>query len=625
MDAAGAWRPATAALPEELALITFNPSDVDRTERARLTLTLPGGGADYEVVDAAGQPIPHRWLGEHGESSTIMELPAAEVPDAETVLAQIPGDRVMDMGVHDVRVGIEGDAVVADLTLGEQSVLTRGEIEEAVRYTGRLIEQAQSSRAVLRIHRSTRLELEFLARDVPAHGYRTAWLQRTTQRPPSTGHHAPDAAHDEVSTEWFAVRVDPADGTLTITDRRDGGTVYARCNVFVDGGDAGDTYTFAPPAKDTVVSAPAGPPRVTIEDDPLGATLRVALDLRVPAALAASRGRRSPTMVTLPLVSTVQLTHGVPRIDVTTTLENTARDHRLRVGFTAPFATDHAHAEGAFAVTRRPLALPGQTEGWAEQPAPTAPQQGFLAVHGRAQAAEGGAETPLDVASLDLASLVERALLVTSQGLPEYEVRSEAGQTEVLLTVLRAVGWLSRDDLSTRAGHAGPGLPAPEAQCAGTHMASYTLLPWAGDWHAAIPLARAAAAALTTVAVPAGAAAIAAEEERPAEPASMAAGRLPASGAFLRVTPACVSVSALKGAEDGRGLILRLCNLSASAVEARVEWGLLAAVLRRVTRTSLAEVDEDALPVQHTPDGGTALELGLRPWEIASLRLERGA
>jgi alpha-mannosidase/mannosylglycerate hydrolase len=37
------------------------------------------------------------------------------------------------------------------------------------------------------------------------------------------------------------------------------------------------------------------------------------------------------------------------------------------------------------------------------------------------------------------------------------------------------VGWLSREDLLTRKGHAGPGIPTPEAQCIGRYNYRYSL------------------------------------------------------------------------------------------------------------------------------------------------------
>jgi alpha-mannosidase len=67
----------------------------------------------------------------------------------------------------------------------------------------------------------------------------------------------------------------------------------------------------------------------------------------------------------------------------------------------------------------------------------------------------------------------ERAgAVVFGEGLMEYEaLPAENGTGARLgLTLLRCVGFLSREDLVTRpSGHAGPGLPTPGAQCPGTH------------------------------------------------------------------------------------------------------------------------------------------------------------
>jgi alpha-mannosidase len=62
---------------------------------------------------------------------------------------------------------------------------------------------------------------------------------------------------------------------------------------------------------------------------------------------------------------------------------------------------------------------------------------------------------------------------VFGEGLMEYEaLLAQAGQGPKLgLTLLRCVGYLSREDLTSRpSGHAGPGLPTPGAQCLGRHQ-----------------------------------------------------------------------------------------------------------------------------------------------------------
>ena len=55
-------------------------------------------------------------------------------------------------------------------------------------------------------------------------------------------------------------------------------------------------------------------------------------------------------------------------------------------------------------------------------------------------------------------------MIIANRGLPEVEVTS---RHEIAITLLRCVGWLSRDDFSTRTGHAGPFLETPKAQMQG--------------------------------------------------------------------------------------------------------------------------------------------------------------
>src|SRR5204863_408878 len=68
-------------------------------------------------------------------------------------------------------------------------------------------------------------------------------------------------------------------------------------------------------------------------------------------------------------------------------------------------------------------------------------------------------------------------------------------RVRLALALLRAVGWLSRDDLITRTGHAGPALETPGAQVLGDHRFRYSLFFHAGDWERAA-VWRAAEAAL---------------------------------------------------------------------------------------------------------------------------------
>jgi len=121
-----------------------------------------------------------------------------------------------------------------------------------------------------------------------------------------------------------------------------------------------------------------------------------------------------------------------------------AQNHRLRVQFPTGFQTDRAVVDGHFDRLQRTRLEPVDIQGWAERPAPTAAQRVFAAVQEEST-----------------------GLLIATRGLPEYEqVRGDSGST-LALTLLRSVGWLSRDDLDCRPGHAGPGYATPGAQCLG--------------------------------------------------------------------------------------------------------------------------------------------------------------
>ena len=72
-----------------------------------------------------------------------------------------------------------------------------------------------------------------------------------------------------------------------------------------------------------------------------------------------------------------------------------------------------------------------------------------------------------------------RGLAVGVDGLREYAVLHD-GRT-IAITLLRAVGFLSRDDLPERKGHAGPPLVTPSAQCIGERAYRYCVVPLGGD------------------------------------------------------------------------------------------------------------------------------------------------
>jgi mannosylglycerate hydrolase len=250
-------------------------------------------------------------------------------------------------------------------------------------------------------------------------------------------------ALDERTIENPRVRVTAAlDGTLTVLDRASGVTIEG-LHRLEDVADRGDSYTFCPLEGDGRLTPRTARARVTAAG-PVYAELELSYELELPAELAPGRRARTEDSVPCPVVTRVRLAAGSKRIECTTTVANRASDHRLRVRFPCPERVETVRAEGHFAVVRRPP-RPVWSADWFEPPQDTNHTLGAVAAGG---------------------------LVVFGKGLPEYEATEEG---ELALTLLRCVGWLSRRDLSTRRGGAGPELPVPGAQCHGEHVFEYAV------------------------------------------------------------------------------------------------------------------------------------------------------
>lgn len=412
-------------------------------------------------------------------------------------------------------------------------------------------------------------EVMFVARDVPGHGYRAFAIRPASQ---TTSRAAPVAGH-RMENEFYAVEADADTGTLAVTDKVTG-MVFPGLQRFVDGGDRGDEYNYCPPERDSLVTAPTVSPAVRlVESGPVRWTLEIAQTYRLPASLGVDRTERSDDMVDLSIISRVSLSPGVRRIDFVTTVENHVRDHRLRVHFPTPIRTDVSHGEGHFDVLTRLLEIPQHTEDWLEQPVPTHHQRTFVDVN------DG-----------------QVGLLVANCGLPEYEVVPGDEGVTVALTLLRCVGWLSRDDMHCRRGHAGPGLPTPGAQCIGRQAFEYALVPHGGGWEDAYTQAHAFNAPLRAIAVPAS------------------DGPLPSSLSFVQATPSDFVITTVKLAKDGDGLIVRGYNITDTAQEVVLK---LDHPFRRARRVNLNEDPQEELVT-----GGDAVRFLARAKQIITLRFE---
>jgi mannosylglycerate hydrolase len=207
---------------------------------------------------------------------------------------------------------------------------------------------------------------------------------------------------------------------------------------FAGEADGGDLYTPAPRPRDVALEF-RGAKRV--HRGPLRGEVEARFRTR-------ELSRRGPpdTELTVRLV----LDAGARFLRIMIAGVNHRTDHRLRLVLRSDVANPGVWADAAFGPVRREPLVIAEEEAAVEHAPATAPLHRYVSLFDH-----------------------QRGFTAYSDGLGEYET-NDAG--EVLVTLVRAVGELSRNDLPERPGHAGWPSPTPLAQCLGPFEASFAIM-----------------------------------------------------------------------------------------------------------------------------------------------------
>jgi mannosylglycerate hydrolase len=541
------------------ALVVFNPDSSIQTGNVSYEIKVPHEISGFELVDELGNLISYQ-QGKTGSNEIINIILEREL--IVGIISKIPDGRFENLSVQSISMEQIGDMVVLSALVAEGVPPN----PEAWQRDLKAIEAYSSDPSVKNFHIRARnqisSQISFNIQDVPGLSWKTIWvcprpeieeipskkmnflmkalvpaflsisqtslgkrlIKSTTRKKEQNSY--------KIENEYFIITLNK-NGTLTLEDKRNG-NIFNNLNRFIDGGDKGDEYNFCPPENDSLIEAKVK--NLSVQFNPVSQTLEADLEILAPIELDPNRKTRSGKRSIISIHTVASLFPGIARVDIHTEITNQAKDHRLRVHFpyhknldiNNPIVADY---DGHFEVVRRPIGVPAFGPGWVEDPRPEVPQRSFTDI-----------------------SNGQDGLMVANRGLPEVEVIQTSKETVIALTLLRCVGWLSRDDLSTRRNHAGPFLPTPGAQMQGKWEFDYSIVPHAGSWNSntgqSFPFQQASHfnAPLRTV------------------ESSIHAGNELDSGSFIKVSPGLFTISSVKQIKDNKGWLIRGYNLSDQAI-----------------------------------------------------------
>ncbi|MFJ4845606.1 alpha-mannosidase [Streptomyces sp. NPDC088733] len=542
-----------ARMPSDAHLVA-NPLPFPRTALAEVDVVAPPEGTRLVATAADGSAHPVQLIS---QAPTVLSDERMDATQLERVLRRIhrrelfgrlidhyeltAGSLVFHLaevpasGPFDLLILRREVAAAAAAHPGEWRVLT--------------LEEARAT-ALVPVH-------------VPASGLAGFRVAPSELPAPQPTAYAPATAKDRTLTNGLVQVAVAADGTLDVTGAD--GTVLHGVGRLVDGGDRGDSYNYAPPARDVLVSEPADVTVELLEDGPLRSRIRVTRVYEWPAELSSDRDVRSARTVATPVETLVEVRVGEPFVRVSTSFLNQSADHRLRFHVPLPQPAAGSASAGQFAVTERGLTSEG---GWGEYPIPTFPATEFVSA--------GAANVLLDHVA-------------------EYELVGDGA--ELAITLLRAIGSISVNIHPLRDEPAASEIPVPGAQDLGVRIENrFAVVPSATGWQGAHAVAL-AAEFRNDVLVTRGTAS--------------AGGQLPPDAAGLRVGGADVLVSGIRrvtGDDRGAGTEVRMVAMTGTGATARVTGAF----------TEATTVDLLGRPLSTARAEGV-LELPLGPWEIRTV------
>lgn len=394
------------------------------------------------------------------------------------------------------------------------------------------------------------MDLEIPVEDIPPFGYKRLTLTRTEANY--------DKEDDGSSIEYDGIKVCLAEqGTvdLTIGDAQWNGLFGIED--LPDRGDSYDADLLADDGRCQLLKVKHRRLRHSNGTQ----VLEVERMYRLPRELEEDRQSRGSEETAVRLYTDFVLYPGQDHVEVRVRLRNTAKDHRLRVLFPNPNGLEPVFSATTLDVVERGLHRPDDSN-WVHPAAHTHIHQGWNTINN---------------------------LTVASPGLPEAEILEDGS---LAITLVRSVGWLSRHDMQSRPGPAGPVIPADEAQCIETIETKFYLFKGMDPAYA------------ETL-----------ESPMPAVFAGDKPVMEPGHG-MINLQSEGLVISSIKPAERGGGIIIRLLNPTDKALSGILTCGF------PLTQAEQVSTDEQhklaAIAIQEQK----ALSVELAPHQLLTIRLQ---
>ena len=254
-----------------------------------------------------------------------------------------------------------------------------------------------------------------------------------------------------LENEYYSITI-ADNGSLTIVDK-ESGIEYKNQAVLVENGDDGDSFNYSPPRKDMEVFSTDSKFDCHMEGNNLYQKAVIHYEMNIPKDLEErSEGK---TSVILPVTLEVSLKSRSKVIDFHVHVKNQGLSHRLCVLFDSQITSKFNYADQQFGLIRRPNYYEKEMKLYMEDMAEqTDSKAGIAELANWANDQTKWQEPPIAIEpTQSYAALFDEksGVAVIPQGVREYEIIHDS---TIRLTLFRTYGFMGKENLIYRPGRA---------------------------------------------------------------------------------------------------------------------------------------------------------------------------
>lgn len=474
-----------------------------------------------------------------------------------------------------ITVDLPSEELVKDYWLEE---LTGEKVEfyQLARYNFNLamIHRAYRPKSVY----SDRIELLVNVKDVPSMGYKLLKIKRvkgsieTSTNPFPLGYfpYDPIARSGNVLDNGLIRVTVGNDGTLKVFDY-ESKRIIEGLNCFTDIGSSGDFWVHREPYYNRTISSKGSNVQIElVRNSNLSTTYRVVVKMDIPESLTQDKMSRNKNTISTEIVSEVTINKGSKRIDFKTSLDNKSKDHMFVVSFPTGIQTNDAYWEAPFEIRKRDVDKFTNDNGKKGPELERQAMQYFI----------------------DISDGTDGFALFT-KGLREVGTVNENGAV-LNLTLFRAASgtFPIHSDLLI-------GFEKETSQCIGEQCFEYSVLLHNGEMEEGNIIEESRKYTIPLVSAQIG---------------TGKGGKLKGNTSFMSLKGNKLTLCAIKKAEDGKGIVIRLNNLTGKTICDEMSF------MNEVSEAYLTDMREEKVKKMST--GKHSLGIEVEPYKINTYYLK---